>query len=74
MAFFPIGPLRFRIGKDKNTVVTVFGLAVATPALGALWWLRCGVAASRRRGVVGLLLAGFLFFFLHRCPARDVCA
>jgi hypothetical protein len=46
MAFFPLGPLRFRVGKDKNTVVTVFGLAVTAPALGALWWLRCAQCPS----------------------------
>ena len=40
MAFFPIGPLRFRLGRHKNVSVTLFGLAVTAPALGAVYWLR----------------------------------
>jgi hypothetical protein len=44
MSFFPIGPLRFRLGKDKNLAVTIFGVAIIAPAMGALWWLRCDSA------------------------------
>ena len=40
MAFFPIGPLRLRLGRHKNVTVTLFGVAVAAPAVGAAYWLR----------------------------------
>jgi hypothetical protein len=40
MGFFPIGPLRLRLGRHKNVSVTLFGVAVTAPALGAVLWLR----------------------------------
>ena len=43
MAFFPIGPLRLRLGRHKNVTVSLFGLVITAPAIGAAYWL------SRRR-------------------------
>jgi hypothetical protein len=40
MGFFPIGPLRLRLGRRKNVSVTLFGVAITAPALGAVYWLR----------------------------------
>ena len=40
MSFF-FGPLRVRLGRDKNLSVTLFGAVITLPALGAVYWLRC---------------------------------
>jgi hypothetical protein len=52
MSFFPIGPLRLRLGKDKNLAVTFFGVAIVAPAMGALWWLRCDAWALTQRNMM----------------------
>jgi len=40
MGFWPIGPLRLRLGRHKTVTVTLFGVVLTAPALGAVYWLK----------------------------------
>ena len=51
MPFF-FGPLRVRLGRDKNLSVTLFGAVVTLPALGAVYWLRCVRTRGKQRARV----------------------